>query len=144
MLENDGSRVETPDEHRGVICPPELMPYLWKKGVSANPAGRPKGARVKLEDRFLKELYASFKEGGGKAIRDCMRDKPDVYLNVIAKVMPRHIDVKADESLADLADGLHAVADFLSAFAAEERGSDIEGSVSDGPVLLAGVRAEEA
>ncbi len=27
--------------------PKQLKPYLWKKGVSANPAGRPKGKTLK-------------------------------------------------------------------------------------------------
>jgi hypothetical protein len=35
--------METSDNH----VPKQLKPYLWKKGVSANPAGRPKGKTLK-------------------------------------------------------------------------------------------------
>lgn len=35
--------MEESDNH----VPKQLKPYLWKKGVSANPAGRPKGKTLK-------------------------------------------------------------------------------------------------
>lgn len=35
--------MEDSDKH----VPKQLKPYLWKKGVSANPAGRPKGKTLK-------------------------------------------------------------------------------------------------
>lgn len=35
--------MEDADKH----VPKQLKPYLWKKGISANPAGRPKGKTLK-------------------------------------------------------------------------------------------------
>lgn len=114
----------------------------FKPGQSGNPKGREKGARNKLDELFVKALYEDFKEGGVDAISKCRAEKPDVYLNVIAKVLPKQVDVKADSSITDLADGLHAVAEFLSGFAAEGIGTDPERPMPDGSVLSAGLRSQ--
>ncbi len=116
----------------------------FKKGSewTGNAEGRPKGARCKLDELFLEALYRDFKEGGVAAIRACRTEKPDVYLNVIAKVVPKQVDLNADKSVADLADGLHAVAEFLGSFAAEASSADHARPVPDRPVLSAGTRAQ--
>ena len=44
--------MENGDNH----VPKQLKPYLWKKGVSANPAGRPKGKTLKT---FAREYLES-------------------------------------------------------------------------------------
>ncbi len=117
-----------------------LIPF--KPGQSGNPKGREKGARNKLDELFVKALYEDFKTGGVDAISKCRAEKPDVYLNVIAKVLPKQVDVKADSSITDLADGLHAVAEFLSGFAAEGVSPDSEGPMPDRPVLPSGLRSQ--
>lgn len=120
----------------------DQKPWLFKPGHSGNPNGRPKGARQKLDELFVEALYKDFKDGGVEAIRACRAEKPDVYLNVIAKVVPKQVDLHADKSVADLADGLHAVAEFLGSFAAEASGTNHAGPVPNGPVLLAGTRTQ--
>ena len=45
-MDNEG------DKH----VPKQLVPYLWKKGVSANPKGRPKGKTLK---EFAREYLES-------------------------------------------------------------------------------------
>lgn len=120
----------------------QSKPWLFKKGQSGNPAGRVTGSRNKLDELFVEALYKDFKEGGVEAIRACRTEKPDVYLNVIAKVVPKQVDLNADKSVADLADGLHAVAEFLGSFAAEASGADHARSMPDRPVLPAGARAQ--
>lgn len=117
-----------------------LRPF--KKGQSGNPKGSAVGTRRKLDEVFLKALYDDFKTGGVAAIHACRTEKPDVYLNVIAKVLPKQVEFDATDAAADLAQGLHAVADFLAGFAADESGADHEGSMPDRPVLSAGVRAQ--
>lgn len=114
----------------------------FKPGQSGNPAGRPKGARGKLDQAFVEALYEDFKTGGAEAIRKCRDEKPDVYLNVIAKVVPKQVDVTADPAVADLAAGLHAVAEFLGSFAAEASSADHARLVPDGPILSVGTRAQ--
>ena len=130
------------DDVAETSVPKQLRAFAWSEGQSGNPKGRPKGVRHKLDDAFVRALYEDFKEGGVDAIRTCRAEKPDVYLNVIAKVLPKRVDVTADESVADLANGLHAVADFLSSFAAETVGADPAGALSDGSVLSSSARSQ--
>lgn len=137
-----GTGVNTPQKQPRSERAKHLEKYKWEQGKSPNPNGRPKGSRNKLDELFLKALYEDFKQGGVAAISACRAEKPDVYLNVIAKVLPKQVDVKADSSITDLADGLHAVAEFLSGFAAEGISADTQGPVPDGPVLSSGLRAQ--
>lgn len=116
----------------------------FKSGAewSGNRAGRPKGSRNKLEELFVSALCEDFKDNGADAIRRCRADKPDVYLNVIAKVVPKQVELDATDAAVDFAKGLHAVAEFLEGFAAGESSADHAGPVPDGPVLPVGVRAQ--
>lgn len=134
------SEIVTEQSEAKQRCLANLKPF--QPGQSGNPAGRPKGSRAKLDQAFVDALYEDFKTGGVEAIRACREDKPDVYLNVIAKVIPKQVDVTADESLADLAHGLQAVASFLEQVAAEASGADHAGPVSDGFVLSADARPQ--
>lgn len=66
----------------------------FKPGQSGNPAGKPKGARDKLDRSFVRALYKDFKANGVDAIIKTREEKPEAYLNVIAKVLPK--EVKGD------------------------------------------------
>ena len=60
-------------------------------GKSGNPAGRPKGARAKLGEEFLKALQADFAKHGAVTVANVRADKPDQYLKVIASLLPKEI-----------------------------------------------------
>lgn len=64
-----------------------LRPY--KKGQSGNPAGRPKGARSRLCEDFLKALHEDFQKHGVKAIESVRLEKPEVYFNGVVKLLPQ-------------------------------------------------------
>lgn len=72
-----------------------LKPF--KPGQSGNPAGRPKGARSKLGEDFLKALVDDFNgenEGvinGIGAIRKMRVDSPDQYVKVVASLLPKEL-----------------------------------------------------
>ena len=53
--------------------------------------GRPKGARAKLGEAFIKALFEDFNENGVDAIQQVRDEKPDQYLKVIASLMPKEI-----------------------------------------------------
>lgn len=70
--------------------------WLWKPGASPNPAGRPKGSRNKLGEAFVAALQDDFLEHGPKVIETVRVEKPDVYLKVIAQVIPKEMTIKTD------------------------------------------------
>jgi hypothetical protein len=70
---------------------PNLTP--WKPGVSANPAGRPIGARVKLTEKYMVALAADFEKHGARVIREVRETDPSTYLRVIASLVPKQLEV---------------------------------------------------
>ena len=58
--------------------------------------GRPRGSRVKLSEAFLAALHDDFAQHGKDAIERVRVEKPDVYLKVIASILPKQIEVSAD------------------------------------------------
>lgn len=96
-----------------------LREYAFKPGQSGNPAGRPKGARVRLGEQFLGDLLADWEDHGVQAIKD-MRDKnPGDYVKVVAATLPKELNLKVSEidELTDeqIARQLAAVASQLAA-----------------------------
>ncbi|WP_156480361.1 hypothetical protein [Acetobacter tropicalis] len=59
------------------------------KGQVANPAGRPKGARSRLCEDFLKALHEDFQEHGVRAIKSVRLEKPEVYFNGVVRLLPQ-------------------------------------------------------
>ncbi len=78
------------------------------KGIGGRSPGRPKGSRVKLGEKFFTALQADFEEHGIEAIARMRFLRPDVYVSVIAKLMPQKIEITTptdgmtDERLAEL------------------------------------------
>lgn len=70
----------------------------WKPGQSGNPAGRPKGARVRLSDAFLRDVADHWQNHGVEAIQRTFAEKPDVYFKTIASLLPRDVKVSGDVS----------------------------------------------
>src|SRR6476659_6454755 len=77
-----------------------LKPF--KPGQSGNPKGRPKGARNRLQ--FLEALEADFNQFGPQAIALVREKKPEVYIKVVADLLPKeaNINVEAGEAFVNL------------------------------------------
>jgi hypothetical protein len=79
-----------------------LKPF--KPGHSGNPKGRPKGARNRLGTQFLEALEADFNQFGPQAIAFVRERKPEVYVRVVADLLPKeaNINVEAGEAFVEL------------------------------------------
>lgn len=75
----------------------------FKPGQSGNPAGRPKGARSKLGEAFLEDLYSSWEAQGKEVIERVIATKPEQYLKVIASILPKDLNVNIN-NMDDLTD----------------------------------------
>jgi hypothetical protein len=70
--------------------------HLWKPGTFGNPAGRP-GSRNKLSEDFVAALYDDFQDHGRAAIAACRAEKPDVYVRVIADLLPKDMNINVQQ-----------------------------------------------
>jgi Family of unknown function (DUF5681) len=79
-----------------------LRPF--KPGQSGNPKGRPKGARNRLGTQFLEALEVDFNQHGSQAIAFVRDKKPEVYIRVVADLLPKeaNINVEAGEAFVEL------------------------------------------
>jgi Family of unknown function (DUF5681) len=85
-------------------APKQLEPFCFKPGQSGNPKGRPKGARNRLGTQFLEALEADFYQFGPQAIALVREKKPEVYMRVVADLLPKeaNINVEAGEAFVQL------------------------------------------
>jgi hypothetical protein len=74
----------------------------FPKGVSGNPKGRPIGSRQRLSEAFISALADDFIERGAAVIRKVAETKPEVYLRIVADLLPKEQAVKMDGSDAFL------------------------------------------
>lgn len=66
-------------------------------------SGRPKGSRNKLGEDFLKAMVEDFEQHGAAIIAKVRETKPDVYLRVVADLLPKELKIERDplEGLTD-------------------------------------------
>lgn len=70
---------------------PAQKENLFKPGQSGNPAGRPKGARSKLSEKFLQDIHEDWKEHGVEVLEKVRKKDPEVYLRVVAGLIPKEL-----------------------------------------------------
>jgi hypothetical protein len=104
-MSND-AEVTAPKQHRVIGTP-------FPKGVSGNPAGRPKGAKSKLSETFLSDLRDAWEQHGATALRRCAEEEPATLIKVIASLLPKDINLSVGLDAASFADKFHAAAELL-------------------------------
>jgi hypothetical protein len=67
----------------------------FKPGQSGNLAGRPKGARSRLGEKFIETLASDFEQHGEEVIERVRTRDPVQYVKVISNILPREVLVQA-------------------------------------------------
>jgi len=64
--------------------------------------GRPKGARNKLGEQFLEDVYSDWVEHGADVLVEVREKSPGVYLRVVASLIPLHLAIEARDEFAEM------------------------------------------
>ena len=68
----------------------------WQPGQSGNPEGRKKGSRNKLGEAFLEDMLHAWESQGPTAIQKVIEKKPEVFLKVVADLMPKDVNLNVN------------------------------------------------
>lgn len=114
MLNRSMSNAEVTAPNHRVIGKP------FPRGVSGNPAGRPKGARSKFSETFLQAFGDDFDKHGAVVIETVRAKYPGLYLRIAASLLPSEAKLDVDVNIQ------HEISDVLEAYrlAAELLGAD--------------------
>ena len=77
-----------------VIQQKERPTHWFKPGQSGNPKGREKGSKNHITKAFLEALTEDFLAHGKDVIERVRDERPEVYLKLVALLVPKDLDVK--------------------------------------------------
>src|SRR5215471_11399137 len=77
----------------------------WQPGQSGNPRGRPIGSRNRLNEKFILALHDDFAKHGPAVIEKVREARPEIYLKVIASILPRELHFKSESVFEGMTNG---------------------------------------
>jgi uncharacterized protein DUF5681 len=83
---------------------PKPSARQWQPGQSGNPKGRPLGSRNKLNEKFILALHDDFTKHGPAVIEKVRETRPEIYLKVIASILPRELHFKSANAFDGMTD----------------------------------------
>jgi hypothetical protein len=83
---------------------PKPSAQQWRPGQSGNPKGRPIGSRNKLNEKFILALHDDFAKHGPAVIEKVRETRPEIYLKVIASILPRELHFKSANAFDGMSD----------------------------------------
>ena len=111
---------------------PKQRGVPFKPGQSGNPAGRPKGARSKLQEDFLRDVLEAWESRGQLALEGMISEKPHEFVKMVAGLMPKEatLNINDHSEMTDdeLAERVRALAAQLAPFLVEGIGDAEEGA----------------
>lgn len=76
---------------------PEKEPGTGRFVTGNIGGGRSKGSRNKLGEAFIQDMQADWEQNGPAVITQVRTEKPDVYLKVVASILPQQLNVRVSE-----------------------------------------------
>jgi hypothetical protein len=64
-----------------------------RPGEVRNPHGRPLGARTKLAEAFVADMYDAWQVDGSRAIQEMIKRKPWEFVKIAAGLMPQKLEI---------------------------------------------------
>ena len=105
----------------------------FKPGQSGNAKGRPRGSRNKLSEDFFRDLCRAWETYGQSALMTAAMTSPTEFCNMVARLMPRDVEVTVAHVKADQMSD-----DELLAIAAGGRGPRLEATKDQEEVFRMG------
>jgi hypothetical protein len=69
----------------------------FQPGQSGNPAGKPKGARHKLTQDFLRVLAADFNLHGKQVLEELRKENGAAYIKAVTSILPKIIETEDED-----------------------------------------------
>lgn len=74
----------------------------FQPGNRANPIGRPKGSRNKLQEAFWRDFAGAWEVHGKAALEKVAVEEPGTFVKVAASIMPKEIEATVTKFVVEL------------------------------------------
>ena len=76
----------------------------FPKGISGNPAGRPRGAKGKFSEALVTDFARDWQEHGAEVVARVRVENPVAYLSVASRLVPREFLIESGGAIEQMSD----------------------------------------